>query len=77
MLSESWRSTAPDEGLRRLDELADDVRRSRPIEVAAQATRSRYLSMRGEVQEARRMIELAVRASAGAVQVAIAGRRGS
>jgi tetratricopeptide (TPR) repeat protein len=59
MMSESYGSTTPDEGLRRLDALGDDVRRSRPIEVAALAVRSRYLRMRGEVQEARRMIELA------------------
>jgi tetratricopeptide (TPR) repeat protein len=63
MLSESWGSTTPDEGLRRLDALGDDVRRSRPIEVAALATRSRYLSMRGEVQEARRTIELGAAAA--------------
>jgi class 3 adenylate cyclase/tetratricopeptide (TPR) repeat protein len=59
MMSESYGSTPPDEGLRRLDALGDDVRRSRPIEVAALAIRSRYLRMRGEVREARRMIELA------------------
>ena len=59
MLSESYGSTTPDEGLRRLDALGEDVRRSRPIEVAALAIRSRYLSMLGEVQEARRTIELA------------------
>jgi tetratricopeptide (TPR) repeat protein len=59
MMSESFGSTTPDEGLRRLDALGDDVRRSRPIEVAALAVRSRYLSMRGEVGEARWTIELA------------------
>jgi class 3 adenylate cyclase/tetratricopeptide (TPR) repeat protein len=63
MLSESYGSTTPDEGLRRLDALGDDARRSRPIDVAALAIRSRYLSMRGEVQEARRTIELAVAAA--------------
>src|SRR4029450_9595749 len=63
MLSESFGSTTPDEGLRRLDALVDDVRRSRPIEVAALAIRSRYLRMRGEVQEARRTIELAAAAA--------------
>ena len=63
MLSESYGSTTPDEGLRRLDALGDDVRRSRPIEVAALAIRSRYLWMRGDVQEARRTIELAVAAA--------------
>ena len=59
MMSESYGSTTPDEGLRRLDALGDDARRSRPIEVAALAVRSRYLRMRGEVREARRIIELA------------------
>jgi hypothetical protein len=39
MLSESYGSTTPEEGLRRLDALTDDVRRSRPIEVAALARR--------------------------------------
>jgi len=63
MLSESFGSTTPEEGLRRLDALADDVRRSRPIEVAALAIRSRYLWMRGEVQQARRRIELAAKAA--------------
>jgi class 3 adenylate cyclase/tetratricopeptide (TPR) repeat protein len=63
MLSESFGSTTPDEGLRRLDALGEDVRRSRPIEVAALAIRSRYLSMRGEVQEARRTIGLATAAA--------------
>jgi tetratricopeptide (TPR) repeat protein len=65
MNSESWGSITPDEGLRRLDALGDDVRRSRPIEVAALATRSRYLWMRGEVKEARRTIELAAAAAEG------------
>jgi len=59
MMSERYGSTTPDEGLRRLDALGDDARRSRPIEVAALAVRSWYLSMRGEVHEARRTIELA------------------
>ena len=63
MVSESYGSTTPDEGLQRLDALGDDVRRSRPIEVAALAVRSQYLSMLGGEQEARRTIELAVAAA--------------
>jgi tetratricopeptide (TPR) repeat protein len=53
-------STTPEAGYLTLDELSDDVGRSRSIEASALSTRAWFASMEGSYEEARRLAWLAV-----------------
>jgi tetratricopeptide (TPR) repeat protein len=64
-MTEESGSTTPQAGLVTLDELAEEIARTRRVEAAALAARGRYHSMLGSPDEARRLIGLAVEMAEG------------
>jgi tetratricopeptide (TPR) repeat protein len=63
LFSEWFGSATPQEGRRTLDELVDDLARTRPLEAAANAVRGSFEAMEGSFDEARRLTTLAVEVS--------------
>ena len=60
LLSQSYGSATPEEGRRTLDELTEDISRSRSLESSALAVRGSFQAMEGSFDEARRLTGLAI-----------------
>jgi tetratricopeptide (TPR) repeat protein len=60
LLSQVFGSATPEEGLRTLDGLTDDLARTRSLEASALAVRGVFRAMDGSFEEARRLAGLAI-----------------
>jgi class 3 adenylate cyclase/tetratricopeptide (TPR) repeat protein len=60
LVSQCFGSATPEEGRSTLDELLEDISRSRPLEATAYAVRGSILAVEGSFDEARRLAALAI-----------------
>ena len=60
LFSQCFGSATPEDGHRTLDELADDITRTRSLEASALAVRGSFLAMDGSFDKARRLTGLAI-----------------
>jgi tetratricopeptide (TPR) repeat protein len=60
LFSQAFGSATPEQGLRTLDELTDDLARTRALEASALAVRASFRAMDGSFEEARRLAGLAI-----------------